>query len=270
MAIWAIADIHASRLDPETGRPSKPMDVFGPSWANHVSRLQAAWRERITGADTVIVAGDIDWALHLKDAMETLEMLAALPGQKILLRGNHDYWWSSKTTSRVRRALPPSLSVLHNNAFQVEGINICGAKGSPVPGGIDWSEQEGKLLNREEQRLRLSLDARDPMLRTIVALHYPPFYRSTGTSPFRDVIETEDIGCVVYGHLHGDAARSGPEGCIGGVDYRLIAGDAHGFVPVEVARGGRLLRDCRAFTLPRLAGTNRAGMEGNEALEEGQ
>lgn len=240
MTIWAIADIHGSRMDPLTGIPSKPMDVFGEHWTNHLGRLQEVWKVRVACDDTVIVAGDIDWAVQLDDAMETLTLLDGLPGRKILLRGNHDYWWSSKTTSRVRRALPPTLSALHNGAFQVEGFNLCGTKGSPVPGAIDWTSENEKVLNRELHRLELSLEARVPDLPTIVALHYPPFY-GAGESPYRDVLQRAGVSLVIYGHLHGAAGASGPRGIINGIRYRLVAGDAVGFAPQALACAGRLV-----------------------------
>ena len=241
MSIWAIADIHASKTDPDTGLPSKPMDLFGARWSNHVDRLERAWRSIVTEHDTVVVAGDIDWALHLGDAMETLNRLDRLPGHKILIRGNHDYWWSSKVTNRVRKALPASLRLLHNEAFQIEGVNVCGAKGSPVPGGIDWTPENAKLLNRETQRLQLSLAERDPALPTIVALHYPPFYPSYGDSEYREILETSDVEVCAYGHLHGSSATSGPHGRYGRTQYCLVAGDATGFRPVLLAQNGAVL-----------------------------
>lgn len=240
MSIWAIADIHASATDPDSGLPVKSMDMFGAEWENHVQRLEEAWRRDVAVDDTVIVAGDIDWGLHLEDAMETLQRLAALPGRKILLRGNHDYWWSSKTTSRVRRALPPGIELLHNNALQAEGFNLAGAKGSPVPGGIDWSEENARSLNRETQRLDLSLAARNHDLPTIAALHYPPFYPVHGTSPYREAIEAADVSLCVYGHLHGGGG-GGPRGRFGGIEYVLVAGDAVGFAPVRVAAEGKII-----------------------------
>src|SRR5947209_3129613 len=103
MTIWGIADIHASRIDPETGLPSKPMDVFGPEWRDHFVRLEQAWDQMVEPGDSTIVAGDIDWALHLDEATDTLNRIASWKGHKILIRGNHDYWWSSKTTNRVRK-----------------------------------------------------------------------------------------------------------------------------------------------------------------------
>jgi predicted phosphohydrolase len=240
MAIWAIADIHASRLDPDTSRPTKPMDVFGSHWDDHVRRLEQAWKDRVAPQDTVIVAGDLDWALRLEEAEETLRRLDSWNGTKVLVRGNHDYWWSSKSTSKVRRALPPSVHALHNDAVQAEGFNICGTKGSPVPGGMDWTDENAKLLNREVERLKRSLAARDPSLATIVALHYPPFFPSTGTSPFREIIDEVAAVCVVYGHLHGEAASTGPSGRHGCTSYRLVAADAVDFEPVLIGSDGIL------------------------------
>lgn len=240
MSIFAIGDLHASRTDAATGRPLKPMDKFGPQWVNHMSRLESAWREEVAEEDTVILVGDIDWALRLEDAMETILRVDRLPGRKILLRGNHDYWWSSKVTNKVRRALPASMELLHNNVFQIERFNVCGAKGSPVPGANDWTEENAKLLNREQHRLETSLQARDPSLPTIAALHYPPFYPSHGESPYRSLLERHQVAACVYGHLHGAAHRSGPHGRYSGIEYYLVAGDAVDFRPVLIAAEGVL------------------------------
>lgn len=211
------------------------MDIFGAQWENHINRLETSWAAVVHLTDTVIIAGDIDWAISLEDAQETLTRLESWNGTKILVRGNHDYWWASKATGRVRKALPPSLRALHNDAHQAEGFNICGAKGSPVPGGFDWSEQDAKLLNREEQRLEMSLAARDPALPTIVALHYPPFYETSPATGYRRILEEAGVQSVVYGHLHGDSARGGPQGTHNGILYRLVAGDAVGFRPVLIS-----------------------------------
>src|SRR5581483_12133748 len=147
MTIWAIADIHASPLD-ESGRPQKPMSIFGPQWNDHVERIEAAWTRLVHESDTVIVAGDTDWAMHLEEARSTLERIGEWPGRKILVRGNHDYWWSSGSTNKVRAVLPESITLLHNNAFQVEGFNVIGGKGSPVPVAPEWTPVEEKLLHR--------------------------------------------------------------------------------------------------------------------------
>ncbi|HZT97497.1 MAG TPA: metallophosphoesterase [Chloroflexota bacterium] len=241
MTIWAIGDIHASRVDPTTGLPEKPMDVFGPKWSNHVKRIEAAWQTSVADGDTVILAGDLDWALHLEDALPTLDMIDQWKGHKLLIRGNHDYWWSSKATAKVRCALPRSMRLIHNDAVEVEGFNVVGAKGSPVPGGMDWTDVEAKLLNRESERLKLSLAQRNPDLPSICALHYPPFYPCSSDTPYTRLMEEANVYLCVYGHLHGDASAGGPAGVHEGIRYRLVAADHLDFRPVPVARQGRIV-----------------------------
>jgi len=240
VSIWAIADIHASPLDP-TGEPKKPMEVFGKHWEGHVERIESAWSALVSDDDTVIVAGDLDWSLHLEDAAHTLKRLGRWKGHKLLVRGNHDYWWSSGATNKVRKVLPPGIELIHNNAFVVEGYNVVGAKGSTVPGSIEWNEVDAKLLNRETERLKLSLAARNPDLPTIAALHYPPFYPTSGTSPYVEIFRDFSVSLCVYGHLHGAGAASGPEGVHGGIRYLLAAADHVNFTPVLLINDGRLV-----------------------------
>src|SRR5579875_88616 len=246
MSIWAIADLHLSQTNPATQRPSKTMDIFGENWIDHADRLESAWNDLVQPNDTVIVAGDIEWALRPDEALESLCRIDTWKGSKLLVRGNHDFWWSSKTTSKVRALLPPSIHLIHNDSVQVEGFNVCGSKGSPVPGAIEWTEQNGKLLNREVQRLKLSLGTRDVALPTIVALHYPPFFVSHEGSPYRELIdETGTVACV-YGHLHGGNASGAPEGVFGRCSYFHVACDALGFRPALIAAGGEVAAPQRA------------------------
>ncbi len=240
MTIWGIADIHASPLD-EAGVAEKPMERFGPAWEGHVERIEAAWRSSVQPDDTVIVAGDLDWSLHLEDAIPTLERLRRLPGIKLLVRGNHDYWWSSKATNKVRKVLPPSVHLIHNNVISVDGFAIGGAKGSPVPGGMEWDEQDAKLLNRELERLKLSADARADAAPFVAALHFPPFYPASGPSPYVELLHSVGAVLCVYGHLHGESAHSGPSGTIDGIVYRCVAADYVGFRPVKLVEAGRIL-----------------------------
>ena len=241
MTIWAIADIHASPLD-ESGRPQKPMEVFGSNWAGHVDRLDEAWNRLVAPDDTVIVAGDLDWSLHLADAIPTLRRIGSWSGRKILIRGNHDFWWSSGATSKVRAVVPESIRLLHNDAWEVEGFNIVGCKGSPVPGGPEWTEVEAKLLNRESERLKLSMSNRNVGLPSIAALHYPPCFRSSGSTPYTDLFRTHQVRLCVYGHLHGTSARLGVDGEYQGIQYRLVAADHLDFTPVPIASDGGLCR----------------------------
>jgi hypothetical protein len=241
MSIWGIADIHASPIDPATGEPTKPMSVFGDHWRNHVDRIEGHWNAAVEPLDTVIIAGDIDWALRLDQALPTLERIGKWNGHKILLRGNHDYWWSSDTTNKVRRILSPNMQLLHNNAITVEGLNVVGTKGSAVPGAIEWTETETKLLNREVERLKLSLADRDLSLRTIAVLHYPPFYPSQGPTPFVDLMQSASVDLCVYGHIHGPQAGSGPRGTVDGITYAPVAADYLEFKPALLVRAGDIV-----------------------------
>jgi predicted phosphohydrolase len=245
MTIWALADIHASPLSAD-GRPEKPMDVFGDEWRDHVERVEAAWRRNVSPHDTVLLAGDLDWSMYLQDAVPTLERMGSWPGKKLLVRGNHDYWWSSKATSKVRRILPDSMSLLHNDSVVVEGFAVCGAKGAPLPGAPEWTETDGKLLNRELERLKISLGAREAGLPVIVMMHYPPAYirateNTVSESPFVSVMKANEVVACVYGHLHGESAALGPNELIDGIRYQLVAADFVGFQPIDVSSG--LIRD---------------------------
>lgn len=213
------------------------MDAFGPAWAGHMDRLESVWGTLVRPDDTVVIAGDIDWGLRPADAMFTLRRLESWNGSKVLVRGNHDYWWSSKSTNQIRKTLPPGIRLIHNDSITVEDVNICGCKGSPVPGSMDWTPNNEKLLQRELHRLRLSLDSRLAELDTIAAIHYPPFYANLGSSPYKLLLEEYGVRACAYGHLHGDAACSGPKGSIGGVEYRLVAGDYVNFTPVPLWDG---------------------------------
>jgi predicted phosphohydrolase len=240
MTIWAIADIHASPLD-ASGQAEKPMEVFGGHWRDHVERIEQAWNRSVAARDTVIVAGDLDWSLHLEDAVPTLERVGGWTGRKLLVRGNHDFWWSSGATSKVRRILPPSISLVHNNAVQVEGFNIVGAKGSTIPGSFEWTENDAKLLNRECERLKLSIAEAQPGLPIIAALHYPPFLPPAEGSPFVDILQESPVVLCVYGHLHADRAQAGPHGEYEGIRYVLAAADHTGFRPIPIVRGGAIV-----------------------------
>lgn len=238
MAIWGIADLHASRTNPETGQAEKSMALFGEQWNNHMDRLERNWKAVIRPEDTVIIAGDIDWAMHLDEAEETLQRLDSWAGRKVLVRGNHDYWWSSKSTNRVRRALPSSITLIHNDSVVAEGYAICGAKGSPVPGGVDWTAENAKLLNREAGRLETSLAHAPEGFPIIAALHYPPFYPAHPDTPYHELLERFRAVLCVYGHLHGSSGRAGPRGRIGETAYRCVAADYVNFEPVLLISAG--------------------------------
>jgi predicted phosphohydrolase len=226
MSIFAIADLHLSFA------VHKPMDRFGPHWIDHPVQVARAWRERVAPADTVLVCGDTSWAMRLDEAAPDLAWLDDLPGRKVLLRGNHDYWWGS--LAKVRRALPPSLRALQNDSLEVEGWQVVGSRGWLLP-GPDASTEDQAIYARELGRLRLSLDsARGPGPR-LAMLHYPPYGVETGSSPVLDLLREYDVKLCVYGHLHAVLPGTYPAGTERGIEFHCVSVDLVGFAPKRIA-----------------------------------
>ena len=201
MSLFVIADLHLSF------GCNKPMDVF-PGWKDYTQRLEQNWRSLVKESDTVVIAGDISWAMKLEETEQDFAFIHHLPGEKILMKGNHDYWWSTK--SKIERFLQEkgftSMKVLHNNAYIVEDVAICGTRG--------WlynseTEEDIKIVNREVGRLVASLDdaaRQDAHAQPIVFLHYPPVYGNMACAGILDVLETRHIEQCYFGHIHGNQA----------------------------------------------------------------
>ncbi len=223
MKVFAIGDLHLS------GGTDKPMDVFGPVWQNHAERIANAWMDIVSQEDLVLLPGDFSWAMHLSQVRGDMEWLAALPGTKLMIRGNHDYWWNSVT--QVRSALPSSTFVLQNDCFSFQGLHIAGTRGWVCPGSAVFSEDDQKIYDRELLRLGLSLSSLPQKGHRIAMLHYPPFNENRSPSGFSEQLECAGIDLVVYGHLHGKSCRGGFEGIRNGVEYRLVSADHIGFKP---------------------------------------
>lgn len=226
MRVFAIADVHLS-FDTQ-----KPMDVFGGAWTDHPQRLKAAWTECVRDEDIVLVAGDISWAMQLSHAARDLEFLSALPGTKLILRGNHDYWWSS--VSKVRAALPPAVRAIQNDAVTIGDISFGGTRGWNLPGAAGFTAEDEKIYRRELGRLELSLNAMDKDKRRIAMLHYPPFDQRRGGSEMSELLEASGVSDCVYGHLHGAAHKGAFCGIHGGVKYHFVAGDYLAFQPERI------------------------------------
>lgn len=220
MAVFAISDLHLpARV--------KPMDVFGEHWKNHFERIQADWRARVGESDLVLLPGDLSWAMRLEDALEDLRSIAALPGTKLLLRGNHDYWWSS--IGRVRRALPEGTYALQNDSMLIDGRLYAGSRGWTIPN--DESDADDvRIYNRERLRLEMSLKnarAKDADAPITVMLHYPPL---TEELPgFSDILEAYGVTDCVYGHLHGAGIYGAVRGERRGVRYHQVSCDGLDF-----------------------------------------
>jgi len=207
------------------------MDVFGPQWAEHADRLERNWRRVVGPQDTVLVCGDLSWAMTLAEARPDLDFIESLPGQKYIIRGNHDYWYGSP--SRVRDALGPSTHLIRFDAAVVGGVGICGVRGWPWPGQPEYDEQQdGKLWKRAIARLGLSLGALKRLdWRVAVAMfHYPPRSATQTTDLSRMVVEAGVRHCI-YGHLHGLDAESAFEGEADGVLWRCVSADHVDFTP---------------------------------------
>lgn len=228
MKIFAISDLHLS------GHAPKPMEIFGRHWENHWSRIREAWRELVDGGDAVLIPGDISWAMTLEQADTDLMDIAEMPGTKLLLRGNHDYWWSS--INRVRSRLPDSVAALQNDALRMGPAVICGTRGWTCPGSSAWEgSSDEKIYLRELIRLRLSLEAAKRLLEpddTLVAmLHFPPFNERLEQSGFSALLEEYGVKIAVYGHLHGLSTGSAFEGERNGIHYHMVSCDYLGFTP---------------------------------------
>lgn len=229
--VFAIGDLHLS-LSVE----NKAMDVFGPGWANHVDRLKEGWQDTVGEGDLVLVPGDISWGLRLEEALADLEFIHELRGTKVLLRGNHDYWWTGY--SKVQSVLPPSILAVQNNALVWHDLVIGGTRGWNTPLSPDFSEsKDRKIFEREKQRLGLSLgamDAREGRLKLIM-LHYPPFSERGEPTDFARLLEGHGVDHCVYGHLHGRSCLGGFEGSHAGTAYHLASADHLRFVPKLIA-----------------------------------
>lgn len=213
------------------------MDIFGDRWKHHPQRIAAAWRERVAEGDTVLIAGDISWALKLPEALPDLAWIAELPGRKVISRGNHDYWWES--TGRVRRQLPPSLAAVQGDALDLGAAVVCGTRGwvTPETPGFKPAEDE-VVFKRELIRLDLALQAAHKLAAggkpIIVMIHYPPFLDRKPTE-FAHRISAAGAAACVYGHLHRPHDWGmATQGLVDGVYYQLTSCDYLGFGPVAV------------------------------------
>lgn len=198
MRIFAIGDLHLSSVS------HKAMDVFGPHWANHWERIQEDWKHRVREEDLVLIAGDTSWAMSLADAVPDLEAIGRMPGTKVLVRGNHDYWWSAP--GKVRSVLPEKMLILQNDALRVGDTVLCGSRGWVFPIGGPLGAEDEKIFEREKLRLRMSLDKAATLggSRLVCVLHYPPLYENMPHTDFTDILEEYRVDNVVFGHLHGE------------------------------------------------------------------
>ena len=238
MALYTLSDLHLSLS------ADKPMDVFGTRWQNHLEKLSENWNSTIGEDDLVIVGGDISWAMYLEDAKEDFAFLNSLNGKKLLSRGNHDYWWSSK--SKLNTFLKDNgfgtINFLQNDAFLWEDTVISGTRGWICPGCENFSSSDEPIYERELIRLSLSLDDAEKIKkenphikRMVTVLHYPPF--SQNDIPDEKIVEilsSHGTDICLYGHLHGPSCENSFTGDAAGIKFILSSCDHLSFTPYKL------------------------------------
>lgn len=232
MSVFAIGDLHLSLGDDV----DKPMDIFGPGWVDHTERLAAAWKQRIDDKDTVIICGDVSWAMKLGSAMPDLRFVSSLPGHKVIIKGNHDLWW--KGINKLN-GLFDNITFIINTCYRVPDtdIAVAGTRGWISPGTEGFDAHDNTIYNRETMRLERSLEAAAATgAKDIIGvMHYPPTNENKQSSAFTRLFEQYGAKTVVYGHLHGkDAFGNGIKGHLNGVEYRLVSLDYLECVPVRI------------------------------------
>ena len=227
MGLYVIGDLHLSLSS------SKPMDVFN-GWENYVDRIKANWLENIKSNDVAVLAGDLSWGMSLEESLEDFKFVNALPGKKILLKGNHDYWWTSKTKMDAffKRNGLETLNIIHNNSVVADNIAVCGTRGWLFEKG---EPQDKKVLAREAGRLRTSiLSVKDNQAEKIAFLHYPPVYGDEISAEIIDVLLEYNIKRCFYGHIHSSACSNALNGKYLGIDFRLVSADFLRFNPYKI------------------------------------
>ena len=227
MALFAISDLHLS-LSGE-----KPMDVFSSEWKDHHLKIKENWNNLVSDKDTVLIGGDISWAMNMEEAKIDLDFISELPGRKILIKGNHDYWWGS---IKKLNSLYDNMHFIQNNYFAYEDYAVCGTRGWVIPGSAIFKEDDEKIFNREIIRLKLSLDSakKAGFEKFIVMIHYPPVNETFKDSEFTDIFEEYKVSKVIYGHLHDKSLKRVMTGIRNNIEYILTSVDYIDFSPVKV------------------------------------
>lgn len=227
MSIYIIGDLHLGFAE------NKPMDIFG--WGNHIEIIEKDWKEKVKEDDTVILAGDFSWATYLEDTKMDFEYINNLPGKKILLEGNHDYWWN--TLSKMRTFIDDNkfsnIDFLRNNGYLIEDKIIVGTRGW----SFTESDNSEKMISRElirfENSIQDGISKQKNNEEIIAVFHYPPIAKGI-SSPFLEMMKKYNINRCYYAHLHGKSHQEAIQGKIEGIDFKLISSDYLGFKLVKI------------------------------------
>lgn len=227
MALYALSDLHLSFTD------DKPMGIFGEVWKDHDRKIFENWNRKITSEDTVLIAGDLSWSMRMDDSIKELDFIRDLPGRKIAIKGNHDYWWTSVTKLN---SLYDNFDFIQNNHFVWKDFAICGTRGWVCEGSDRFTKEDEKIYKREALRLENSLKSAVSAgySKIICMIHYPPVNEHKDDSVFTSLFEKYGVKKVIYGHLHGNALKNLLEGNRNGVEYIMTSGDYLNFDPVLI------------------------------------
>lgn len=224
MTVYAISDLH---LPFST---NKPMEIFGKAWDNYLEKIKIDWKSKVNEDDIVLIAGDISWAMKMEEFEKDLEFFADLPGTIVMIRGNHDYWWSSKT--KIKGILPKNMHILQSDAMKIGNYIFCGTRSWDLLAKNGTSEDK-KIYDRELIRLELALEAAKKLItsnqdKIVTLLHYPPFLANNKNTDFTQMLEKFDVNSVVFGHIHSDFNGYKLYENIRGIDYYLTSCDLMG------------------------------------------
>lgn len=223
--IYGIGDLHFDYSK------DKPMDIFGDNWIDHEQQIIKFWEDNITDEDLILIPGDISWALKLEDAYYDLKRIDKLPGIKVFVKGNHDYWWQS--LNKINNLNLESLVFLQNSSYVFKDYAIAGTRGWSSRDSEGFSDSDEKVFRREVLRLKMSLDSIPKDIeKKIVMLHYPPFNNKDQTpNEFVEVMKEYNVDICLYGHLHAGGHKFAVEGNISGIDFHCISSDFINFEP---------------------------------------
>lgn len=225
--IYGIGDLH---LDYSK---EKPMDIFGTNWENHEERIFNNWKEVVGEEDLVLLPGDISWALKINGAYYDLKRIDELPGEKIITKGNHDFWWEGP--KKLKELNLNTIFFMQNNHYIYKNIGISGTRGWIAEDIEDFNEQDRKVFNREIHRLELSLKSlEDKVDKKIVMIHYPPFNMDSTPNKFVEIMLKHNVDICIYGHLHGDGHKFIKEGNISGIQFYCTSSDYINFIPKKI------------------------------------
>lgn len=227
MGLYAISDLHLALSS------DKPMDIFGKQWYKHDEKIKENWLKSIGENDTVLIAGDISWSMKMEEGIKDLEWVHNLPGKKVLVKGNHDYWWSSITKLNK---LYDDMFFIQNNFFSYEDYAVCGTRGWILPSSENFTIHDEKIYAREVIRLKLSLDEayKAGYRKFIVITHYPASNENMEDTEFTKIFERYSVDIVIYGHLHGPVLKNIKNYNKNGVSYIMTSCDFIDFNPIKL------------------------------------